>query len=292
MRTILEAPVASPPPIVSGSSDSAHPAVAALVAQDGELEGTFCSASLIDPEQLLTAGHCAEAALSWWDEGLDIAVVFGPQVGSDEVLRLGVLNLELHPAYSAATLEADLAVVQLTRAVHDIEPLVMEGEELNAEALSARSVLAVGYGQTSDSAGDAGTRRQATLPVDHLDEGFIWTEEGRSNLCNGDSGGPTLDPETGAIIAVNSFVLDADGGSSPCSQGSAGLTRLDAWWGWLSGEADDAHGVGGGAGTAGGGSSGVVVEKEAPATCAQLSAPPAPWVALLLAAALRRSRCA
>jgi secreted trypsin-like serine protease len=290
MRTNLEASVASAPPIVSGSSDSAHPGVAALVAQNGELEGTFCSASLIDPEQLLTAGHCAEAALSWWEEGLDIAVVFGPQVGSDELLRLGVRNLELHPAYNSSTLEADLAVVQLTRAVQDVEPMVMDGEELDADALSASSVLVVGYGQTSDSAADAGTRRQAMLPVDRLDEGFIWTEEGRSNLCNGDSGGPTLDPETGAIIAVNSFVVDADGSSSPCSQGSAGLTRLDAWWGWLSGEADDGHGVGGGAGTAGGGSSGVVVQKEPEATCAQLGAPPGPWAVPLLVAALWRSR--
>ena len=51
------------PPIVNGEETDEWPSVGMLAACQGQNCGVFCSATLIHEEWILTAAHCAEAAL-------------------------------------------------------------------------------------------------------------------------------------------------------------------------------------------------------------------------------------
>lgn len=199
-----------------------------------------CIASLIDPRWALTAGHCAEAMRD------PVTLRFGDEATQSE----GVV---CHPTYDG--LEDDIALVRLTTAIRDVEPLPLyrESDELG------RRVLFVGRGVTgTGETGEAGggddfLTRRATNTVRRVQPRWLFfrfdapgdpevTEiEGISG--SGDSGGPALIEDGAAlrIAGISSFqdAAERNLGRYGVTEVYARVSRYAPWIDEVTGDAWD-----------------------------------------------------
>ncbi len=233
----------APPPVVNGTPTSDFAAVGALVAVEDGLGAVFCSATLIDPSWVVTAGHCQEAAVAYEDYGFEI--VFA--VGDDALATGGIEAYETvsrsaaHPDYTFDTyVDADIAVMKLEAAMTGVEPIALSSIGPDASAWPDDELIFVGWGITGDGREDAGAKRMAEMPLYTYDSVFLYSiDEGDQNLCSGDSGGATLyrDADGALVLAgVNSFVFSPDGGAPRCEGGGTGSTRVDTYLSWINAE--------------------------------------------------------
>jgi V8-like Glu-specific endopeptidase len=236
-------------PIAGGEIDVEHESVFATVAHRGEY-GSFCTATLIAPNLLLTARHCVSdgggetvicgeseftatipgeniyatndtipAEESPWYRGQDVRV---PHEGSDTCgfdVALIILGSNVPAAIAAP-------------AIPRIDLPVQQGE----------SYIAVGYGNTSDVDESGGTRmNRGELEVQcspgECPSSAIESTEflGETGICSGDSGGPALDDE-GKVVGVVSR------GSVGCDTPIYGT--VTAWRDWLMATAVEAAALG------------------------------------------------
>lgn len=255
-----EAPAADPATraIVNGERESGFPAAVAIGADLGNFRFNFCSASIIAPRMLLTAGHCIREVARQFnvdDEALEEvgAAFIGeeiPQRGGD-VISVPFKKIHVHPDYGtgrAGQPIADIAIIELAEEVPDsVTPVWFA--ETGLDDVSGIDVVSVGYGVTSSSAqNSSGIKRSAVLTISDVDEQFLYSDasqnEGRTNVCSGDSGGPQFHiDENGKITqwAVHSFVYSLRGGD-PCLQNS-GSTRTDAFTDFLLDKIEDVYGT-------------------------------------------------
>lgn len=198
--------------IVGGRPDrGAHPAVLALsIAGRG-----LCTGTLIAPDLILTARHCVSEVTERIDCSSDapqvvadyapaqIAVLAGDDVRAGNVLARGA---RVVVPRGRSLCGADAAVLVLDRALSAITP--MRVDATRAVTVDDRLTV-VGFGQRGSSArAPYGVRYQRSVSVvDWSAREFV---AGRS-VCHGDSGGPALDPRTGAVVGVLSR------GSEPCT---------------------------------------------------------------------------
>lgn len=168
-----------------------------------------CTATLIEPDRLLTAGHCA----GYVDPGRTVVRIGDPHVHyvATRVARHPHFRYQL-PEYPAEPFH-DVAIVELDRPVRDVAPMVVSGQVVRAGA----RVEVVGYGTGDpERPGRYGRLRRAELIVrsagvcrktlERVLEGqgaqfhsaeMLCTQDpdGRppyASGCNGDSGGPLL----------------------------------------------------------------------------------------------------
>lgn len=210
LATLACAPVDEPEPgaqvddIVGGQRDQGrNPAVVAL-----RIDGrSLCSGTLVGPRAVLTARHCVSETVARVS-----CPGRGPQVLRDlDARRIEVTNAddlrdgaplargtELVVPSSTMLCDADLAVLLLDRSLPGVSPLRL-GDRLSP-AVGDR-VTVVGYGRRGDSArAGLGVRfRRAGVSVlaDNETE-FLTTTSG----CEGDSGGPAIDPGSGRVVGV------------------------------------------------------------------------------------------
>jgi Trypsin len=116
----------------------------------------FCSASLIAPETVLTAKHCAEIIPLAAEAGLPVAFALGPDSTTPRAM-VDIVAIETAPLNvgSFIQLGSDVAVVHLERPLVN-EPKVGIGT-LAASDLG-KPFVSMGYG-VQDNTGRAGTRR-------------------------------------------------------------------------------------------------------------------------------------
>lgn len=188
--------------VVGGTAvePSRYPAVVALA--------DVCTATLIAPDRLLTAGHC----ISYVDPGVTTV-----RIGRDG--PYGVARVARHPRfrYQLPQIPAepyrDVALVELDRPVDDVVPLPVSGARVRA---GSRATL-FGYGTSDPDRLDRfGTLRRADLVVRGVGtcrrkleralrgqgrqfraEAMLCTQGPRpgkpyASGCNGDSGGPLV----------------------------------------------------------------------------------------------------
>lgn len=110
--------------IVGGwpSAESQWPFQVALVnpARRSNYRGQFCAGTLISAWHVLTAAHCAQ------EFGYDktrVAVLVGTQNLLSGGQRITVSQVQVHPAWNAITLDADVAVLRLAQPVREIAPV-------------------------------------------------------------------------------------------------------------------------------------------------------------------------
>ena len=210
--------------IVGGEETDDYPAVGALVQDEGDgYIVFFCTATLIAPDLVLTAGHCFDGASPTW-------VFFGTNVFAGTGQFEDVDSWEIHPLWDGLEDEGsvgyDMALIRLQSAVSGIAPIPLyEGA---ASTLQGDTVRYVGFGD-SDGASESTTKRTATSVVDDADyfDLFI-TSRLSGSPCYGDSGGPMLvEGGDGLTVAgVNSFVIDACGDR-------VGATRVGEYLDWI-----------------------------------------------------------
>ncbi len=186
-----------------------------------------CTAVLIEPDLVLTAGHCVEGHHE---------VAFGlGEVGKQMPVRS--IALAIHPRYIHPPINGgvafeghDVALLRLEHAV-DTAPA-----PLGVASPTAR-VRAVGYGATSYVADDAGgplephgvgTERRSiegAVRGESATELFVRFDTG-SSACYGDSGGP-LFTEDGTLVGILSRFTER-GRCLPKDRSLMGYIRVDA----------------------------------------------------------------
>jgi Trypsin len=215
----------SDPTIYGGTEDDDGEAAPGVVALRVGTGGTFelCSAALIAPNVVVTARHCVTKNVSTsvsCDE--DGRSANGPHVSADEEPSTIGVYVGANPRFAGDPVsraraivaptgpylcDSDIALIVLETPILNIAPLPVR---MHSAAYAGELVRAVGYGQ-NDSAMPIGTRfRKAGVAVLAQGKGVSPSntplgahefEVGRS-ICRGDSGGPAISEQTGAVIGV------------------------------------------------------------------------------------------
>lgn len=209
-------------PIVHGApSRGKDPAVVALLLGDTGL----CSGTLIAPDLVLTARHCVSTTLASVAcpsrtrhvqadrDPRAIRILSGESLATGQVLARGVATITVPSTNLCGN---DVAVLVLDRAVTTIKAVPIAAA---APRVGGR-VRAVGFG--AGAAGIAAGQKRAREHVPLVEVSAREFEVGEAT-CSGDSGGPALDEDSGAIVGVVSR------GSRPCDAHDARntYTRLD-----------------------------------------------------------------
>ena len=160
-------------PTVVPMSDGEQLAVGYLADRNGD---PFCSATLVDRDMVVTAGHCANNRSTY----------FGVGHPDDPQGLFLVDHTDVHRTLDAAVMFlVDDAVTSLA----NLEPLPLLRSALPNSKVGTQ-VEAAGYGMTHD--GSTG-RYFAALTLEDIDsEYYIVNGHGERGICYGDSGGPLL----------------------------------------------------------------------------------------------------
>lgn len=223
--------------IINGTQTSDYPAVGLI----GESGDHFCTGTLIAPQYVLTAAHCAEGV----GNASGTFTVGGRSYQTERVF--------IHPNYNGNSIGSDsandIAIYKLSQPVVGVEPMaIFTGIPQVGQLLTLVGFGGGGNGTTGTN-GDFGIKRVGTTPIDQVTRTLIhWDFENNTeaNTAPGDSGGP-------AFVTINGVKYIAgvtSGGDSPnASIGDHSFdTRVDAYADWITSIAGVTGGGGGGGG--------------------------------------------
>jgi len=187
-----------------------HPNVGVVVVEDGS---SYCSGTLIAPQVLVTAAHCAVN----FPNASRVRVSFDPEplIGGHFVYGLLIPN----PAYDSKQSDPhDIAVVLLDRPQKRITParlptLGLLDELAKLNVLQSQIFTAVGYGETRETKSGgwsalefSGTRMVSTSSFDALNKAWVRLSQNPATqdggACYGDSGGPNFLGGTASNMVV------------------------------------------------------------------------------------------
>ena len=205
-------------PIIGGVPSLEHPAVGVLTRD----QTTFCTASLIAPRVVLTAGHCIDSArfaaaagsrLQFRIDTKDDQAPEGFQTHHFDILPH---LLSTHPRWDPDQVinGFDVGIAILSTPVPDTtaKPISFRQDPLPGQ-LQGQEVLFLGYGLIeSQPHGISPNRKHAvSLPITQLSGDRIQTQGVNKSICHGDSGGPAIAVILGKteVIAVNSYGASA-----------------------------------------------------------------------------------
>jgi hypothetical protein len=189
--------------ITNGSADSGDPAVIGLVDDAGEVG---CTATVIEAHTAITAAHCVAGRVP-----LGLRALFGTDVATGTLIEISGALVD--PMFDSATLANDLAMVTLREA----SPAAVIATA-PADLPVGTSVETVGFGTTTSTATDGGTKRAGIAKISAVQATELTAMPDPAQPCHGDSGGPML--LAGSVVAV------ASRGDTACSD-HAIYARID-----------------------------------------------------------------
>ncbi|MEZ4263580.1 MAG: trypsin-like serine protease [Polyangiaceae bacterium] len=216
-------------PIIGGVVDTGDPAVAQMRVRYGNSVGS-CSATLITPTVVLTAGHCVEDATA----STPVEVYFGTyasQAPASEWRR--VRTVKSHPEYPHRYINEghDCALLFLEQPVSGIAPVPFNTQPLDSSWLGKPARI-VGFGHTDGyRQSGGGTKRNLDTSIKEVQSRVVSIGQRGATSCQGDSGGPMLATVGGVekVIGVSSY------GQQYCI-GLGTYSRTDACAAWISQE--------------------------------------------------------
>lgn len=145
---------------------------------------TTCSASLVHPELVVTAGHCLE--------GGPLTTLFLGDDAYAPAFEVPLAGCVQHPSYALDYPDyADFMFCRLAQPLVGVPTVpILMGCETDAIAPGASAVL-TGYGLADDGLPE-GRKRMVTTSVDYLEDSRVFFVGGTGKgTCSGDSGGPS-----------------------------------------------------------------------------------------------------
>lgn len=190
----------------------------------GDIEsGGYCTGTLLSPTHVLTAGHCAQ----FMEEPTDGTF----EIDGQTYTTVGV---NIHPGFDPITLENDLAILELSAPVPNVEPAdIFRGVPLVGDELT---IVGFGAGGTAEggASGEFGEKRVGVTFIDDVNEQSIFwdfDDASESNTSPGDSGGPGFIEVAGEMLiaSVTSGGTNQDAGLGD----TAFNVRVDAYAAWI-----------------------------------------------------------
>jgi secreted trypsin-like serine protease len=192
-----------------------------------------CTASLMWPDILISAGHCA----STFFNGVYIGGILYD--GSDSVFH-AVSEVLVHPKYLVNAAPYDILLVKLSTA----SSAKFVNIPTPANAPEGTAVTVLGFGRTSSGGNSPYAARQVSVKVSNFKNcqalygsdvnnslQFCTSTAGGKGSCQGDSGGPVLD-SNGNLVGLVSF------GAPVCTTPNIPNvnTRLSTFRKWINSE--------------------------------------------------------
>ena len=146
------------PAIINGapSSPGTHPFLVALLdsqryASQGAFQAQFCGGSLTTATTIVTAAHCVvEPKSGAHTQPASVLIGFGRSLKDPSLRVVSVSAIAVHPAYSIASGDNDVAVLTLTAPQTDITPLTpVSAADAPSVDLTGNRVQVVGWGTIS-----------------------------------------------------------------------------------------------------------------------------------------------
>lgn len=229
--------------IVNGGQDNTHKTAVGII----EIPTVnWCSATLIGPTTVLTAGTCVMD----FNNKVATQIYFHP--GNQLSKKIKVTSAVLHPQYNANNLfdSPNIAVVRLSEPVAGATPLTISTEAPKV----GNSVQVLGFGLSSvNDPKSSGVLRKGSVVIAQVTPNtFRFKAQNNSApaLCYGDLGGPAIAQSAGNEVVAGIHLGTA---GQNCTGDMVDL-RMDALRDWINKQANDI-GSGGSGGSGSGTSS-------------------------------------
>jgi len=223
------------PKVVGGSNaDPGEYPFMVMVGSNGQLS---CGGSLVAPNVVLCAAHCASAAQQVYIGRHNIGV--SNEVGAE---TFNVIEVVPHPSYNPSTINNDYMMLKLS-GNSQYTPIALDDGTLSPSFTGGEDLQLIGWGRTSGGGPISAILQEVELDYltnaqcaqtwgNFITDKMLCVNRSGKSACNGDSGGPLFvyDP-TGATPPVQVGVVSW--GSSQCIGTPSVFARVSEEIAWI-----------------------------------------------------------